>query len=115
MLYGIEREKISDYIKYVKQNKIIIKGKAIVNLPAVYFDGRNYRVRTTLEIDLSNCSTNKNLFFGDDPEGETEYDLNNTKMILDVPMGESINYDINLSIFNGMLTNWIAGNVKYEL
>lgn len=36
-------------------------------------------------------------------------------MILDVPMGESIDVDLNLSIFNGMLTSWIAGNVEFEL
>lgn len=115
MLYGVEEEDVKNYVDYVKENKIEITGKATVNLPAVYFDGRNYRVRTTVEMDLSNCITNKNLFFGDDPEGETEYDLKNTKMILDVPMGESIDVDLNLSIFNGMLTSWIAGNVEFEL
>ena len=114
MLYGVNNDSVEEYINYVKNNKIIISGKATVNFPAVYFDGRTYRVRTTIEIDLSKCKTNKNIFYGDDLEGNNEYDLSKTKMVLDVPMGESIDSQ-NLSIFNGSIHNWIAGNVIYEM
>lgn len=115
MLYGIDKEKVQLYIEYVKSNKIIITGKAKVNMPAIYFDGRDYRVRTTLEVDLSKCKTNKNLIFGDNPDADIEYDLNNTKYILDVPMGTSMYQDLNLSISNGSINNWIAGKVIFEL
>lgn len=114
MLYGVEREKVEKYVNYVKEHKIILKGKSKVNFPAVYFDGRNYRVRTTLELEYVSSDTNKNLFFGDDIESDTEYDTTNNKLILDVPMGESID-NISLSISNGSISNWIAGNVIYEL
>lgn len=114
MLYGVESEKVEKYIDYVKENKIIIKGKSSVNFPAIYFDGRNYRVRTTIEIEYLNCNTNKNLFFGDNLDYETEYNTDEKKLILDVPMGESID-NISLSVFNGSIKNWIAGKVIYEM
>ena len=114
MLYGVDKEKVKEYVQYVKDNKIVLKGNAKVALPAVYYDGRNYRVRTIVEVDFSGCYTDKNLFFGDDLELETQYDTNTSKMILDVPMGESMDEDLNLSISNGSIKNWIAGSIKLE-
>ena len=114
MLYGVDKEKVKEYVQYVKDNKIVLKGNAKVALPAVYYDGRNYRVRTIVEVDFSGCYTDKNLFFGDNLELETQYDTNTSKMILDVPMGESMDEDLNLSISNGSIKNWIAGSIKLE-
>lgn len=115
MLYGIDRDEIKKYVEYVKDNKIILSGTSKVNLPAVYYDGRLYRVRTTIEVDFSKCNTNKNLFFGDDPEDDIEYDTSKNTFILDVPIGDSIDdYDFNLSIFNGSIKKWIAGQIELE-
>ncbi len=111
MLYGVDKDEVEKYVNYVKENKIIIKGTSKVNFPAVYCDGRLYRVRTTLEYEISTSNTSKGIFFGD---LDAEYDKNNTKLILDVPVGEAID-NKSLTIFNGSINKWIAGNVQFEL
>lgn len=111
MLYGATS--VEEYVNYVKDNKIVIKGKATVNFPAVYFDGIDYRARTTIEIETLNGSTNKNLFYGDGTDDDIEYNTEENKFILDVPLGESLN-SVRLSIVNGSINNWRAGKVEYE-
>ena len=113
MLYGVDTQELEEYVKYVKEHKIIMKGSSKVNFPAVYYDGRNYRVRTTIEIEYINGDTNKNLFYGDGVDSNIEYDKDKTKIVLDVPMGESID-STSLSIFNSSLKSWTSGTVSYE-
>ncbi len=111
LMYGRDREEIDAYIKHVKDNQISIKANSIkVNLPAVYYDGRTYRCRTTIEYEITSSNTNVGIFFGD---LGAEYDKNNKKLILDVPMGKAIDNN-SLTIFNGSINNWIAGNVQFE-
>lgn len=114
MLYGVDDEHLKNYVEYVKENKIIIKGSSKVNFPAIYFDGRNYRVRTTIEIETISGKTNKNLFYGDKRDDDKTYDLDKKNFILDVPLGESMD-NSSLSVFNGSIYCWSAGSVIYEM
>lgn len=56
---------VGEYIKYVKDNKIILSGKATVQMPIVYNDGFYTRVRTKIELNIENSETTKNILFLD--------------------------------------------------
>lgn len=60
-----DNEYYSEYVEYVKNNKIVIEGTAKVQMPIFYIDGISYRVRVKLTFKVLNSDTDKNLIFGD--------------------------------------------------
>lgn len=60
-----EDSQLEQYVNYVKANNIKLSGKSTVQMPCVYFDGQNYRVRVKLEIVVDSSNTKNNLLFGD--------------------------------------------------
>lgn len=74
VVYRLEEEDVAEYIKYVKDNKIKLEGKAEVLLPIAYGDGEQYRVRTKLTFKVLNSNTDTNLLFGDGPD-KVDYDV----------------------------------------
>lgn len=56
---------VEKYVNYVKNNKIIMKGKATVQMPIVYNDGFYCRARTKLEVNVIESNTLKNILFLD--------------------------------------------------
>ena len=58
-------QKLEQYVNYVKANNIKLAGKSTVQMPCVYFDGKDYRVRVKLDITVESSNTKDNLLFGD--------------------------------------------------
>ena len=112
VVYRLEEEDVAEYIKYVKDNKIKLEGKAEVLLPIAYGDGEQYRVRTKLSFKVLNSNTDTNLLFGDGPDkvvydvaGLTSLKKQNVKyttdeiiMYVDVPCAPSFNAN-TLSVY----------------
>lgn len=65
LLFDLNDEEVKKYVKYVKDNKIKLSGNAKVQLPAIYFDGTYYRVRTKIDFKVESSNTDKNLLFLD--------------------------------------------------
>lgn len=65
LLFDLNDEDVKKYVKYVKDNKIKLSGNAKVQLPAIYFDGTYYRVRTKIDFKVESSNTDKNLLFLD--------------------------------------------------
>lgn len=65
LLFDLNDEDVKKYVKYVKDNKIKLSGSAKVQLPAIYFDGTYYRVRTKIDFKVESSNTDKNLLFLD--------------------------------------------------
>lgn len=82
----IDDNNISSYIEYVKNNHIKMSGKATAQLPCVYFDGQNYRVRVKLEIKIESSDTKDNLIYHDLESGKTSYNSDLITICVDTIM-----------------------------
>jgi len=60
-----DAEVIKEYIKYVKENEIVIEGKAELQIPIIYFDGINKRARVRLKFVIKQSKTKENLIYLD--------------------------------------------------
>lgn len=56
---------VEEYINYVKNNKISLSGTAKVQIPIIYLDGVNMRVRIKLDFKVNNANTKENLLYYD--------------------------------------------------
>lgn len=56
---------VNEYINYVKNNKISLSGTAKVQIPIIYLDGVNMRVRIKLDFKVNNANTKENLLYYD--------------------------------------------------
>lgn len=82
---------INSYVDYVKQNNIIIEGKAEVQFPIFYLDGLRYRARIKLTFEIKNSNTDKNILLGDmSRENEVTYVNDKYEVYIDAPMGTTI-------------------------
>lgn len=95
---------LTDYIDYVKKNKIKIEGKATPLFPIVYYDGYQLRVRTKIEYTILSSDTKIDLIFGDrngNPGASrefyapTEYVSLHKTMYVDIPFGFALDYQEN--------------------
>lgn len=82
---------INKYVDYVKDNDIVIEGKAKVQLPIFYLDGISYRARIKLTFEIKNSKTDKNLLLGDSKSGhEVTYNNKKYEIYIDAPMGTTM-------------------------
>ena len=98
--------KINEYIKYVKENKIQVTGKSKVQYPVIYFDGNVYRVRVKLEYSIESSNTLDNILFKDK---DTKYNLGKSSTYIDVPINKLEN---KYYIVTTATDTIIAGRVK---
>ncbi len=83
---------IENYINYVKENEIKMSCKVTSQLPAVYIDGFNTRVRLRLDFQIQNTKTRDNLMYLDNLYGITITYPNDTFTIyIDAILEEVIN------------------------
>lgn len=82
----IDDSKLSGYIKYVRDNHIKLTGKATAQLPCVYFDGQDYRVRVKLELKVESADTKDNLIYHDLEAGKTTYTSDTITLYVDTIM-----------------------------
>lgn len=103
---------VQKYVEYVKENKIVLKGKATPLLPIIYSDGLLHYLRTKIEFDIVNSDTDENLLFWDE---NTKYLSNSILVYVDVPVSPTY-YSKAFRVFNSMsLMNYIVaqdGNVE---
>ena len=85
------KEQINSYVDYVKENKIVISGKAKVQFPIFYLDGIRYRARIKLVFKIENSDTDKNILLGDVLRNdEVTYTKDSYEIYIDAPMGTSM-------------------------
>ena len=77
------------YVEYVKSNHIKLSGEATAQLPCVYFDGQDYRVRVKLEIVIDSSDTDKNLLFYDLEGEDVSYDDDEITVYIDTKMNKN--------------------------
>ena len=90
VVYSITKEDVQDYVKYVKNNKIKLEGKATPLLPIMYNNGEQYVVRTKLEFKILNSNTTNNILFGDE-KNNVNYNGKEFIAYIDIPMGMTAN------------------------
>lgn len=89
--YGSE-EAVKNYVEYVKENKIKIKGTATSMLPIMYIDGMSCRVRMKIEFTIESSDTNLNLLLKPSYGAEDfVYDKTSYSFYTDVAMSRPIN------------------------
>ena len=64
-LFPVIDYKLENYIQYVKDNKIKLKGNAITQAPIIYYDGNSFRMRTKISFEILNAETSDNLLYLD--------------------------------------------------
>lgn len=70
---------ISEYVDYVRKNKIKISGKATAQLPIYYYDGLYHRMRVKVEFEILNSDTTKNIIYGDFSEESNDVNYSGKK------------------------------------
>ena len=85
-------EEIYEYVDYVIANKIVMEGKAKVQLPVFYLDSIRFRARVRLDFEIKSANTDTNLILGDLTRGtDVKYTLNNKYTVyIDLPMGTTL-------------------------
>jgi putative cell wall-binding protein len=56
---------IKVYVKYVKDNQIVLEGKSSLQVPIIYSDGFSYRARLNLKFEIKHSKTKQNLLYLD--------------------------------------------------
>ena len=86
--YEYTNDSMHDYIEYVKEHKIKLKGKIIPYLPIIYYDGEVNRVRAKIEFEVLSSNTDKNLLLPDIFNGDNiKYEGKKFEFYIDIPMG----------------------------
>lgn len=65
LIYPINETIIKEYVKYVKDNEIVITGNSKLQFPVIYFDGMAYRARIRLKFEIKHSKTDKDLLYLD--------------------------------------------------
>lgn len=104
----VRESDVKEYVEYVKKNKIKITGKATAQLPAMYNDGTQIRLRTKLEFKVENSETNKNILCFDNIYGdEITYNENEYVLYIDAPLkhvlGSGRVYNDQIPIYKSLL------------
>lgn len=84
---SVKEEVLKTYVEYVKNNKIVIKGQATVQMPCIYYDGLENIVRTKLEFEVVESNTNENLLYMDLVEDSKKIYNTSNLIYIDARMG----------------------------
>lgn len=84
---SIDMDVIEEYVNYVKSNNIKITGEAKVQMPIIYYDGVDYRVRTKLKFNVEQSYVDKNLLLNDlELEDGYEYKSGENELLIDAKL-----------------------------
>lgn len=64
-LFEVDEDILDEYIEYAKQYKIKLSGSAVTQMPILYHDGNNYRLRTKISFEILNSDTKDNILYFD--------------------------------------------------
>lgn len=106
--YKQDNTQIEAYVDYVKKHHITLQGKAEVIMPAIYYDGRNYRARVKLTFEVKSADTKSNLLYLDSNMGNIVYDATSYTVYVDAYLGNALGGDSTLfmkdvSVFSSLL------------
>lgn len=88
-LNAFDDQKLTDYVNHVKNNKIKLTGTVTAQMPCVYFDGENYRVRTKIEFNVESSDTMDNILYYDLVNDDITYKEKLYTIYLDVIMAKN--------------------------
>lgn len=88
-LNAFDDEILTEYVNYVKDNKIKLTGTVTAQLPCIYFDGENYRVRTKIEFNIDSSDTEKNILYYDLQDEDITYSEKMYTIYLDIIMSKN--------------------------
>lgn len=86
---NFDESKLERYVGYVKENHIKLNGKATAQLPCIYFDGENYRVRVKLDIVIESSDTKDNILLYDLERNTVTYNSNQITIYVDTIMNKN--------------------------
>ncbi len=98
---------LQQYVEYNKNNKIKLKGTATTQIPIIYYDGINYRVRTKIELEILNSNTKENLLYLDLQDDINNIIYDNTKytFYVDVKIDSSSKDGIAMYVWEDVVYN----------
>lgn len=100
---------LNEYVEYVKQNNIKLTGTAQAQLPCIYFDGQDYRVRMKIEMKVESSNTDTNLLFNDVLSGNIKYKEKEYTLYADIMMAKNENSD-TLFVKEGTIETMLVKN-----
>ncbi len=114
---SVKEEELKKYIDYVKANKIVLKGKATVQMPCIYYDGLENIVRTKLEFEIIESDTNENILYMDLSESTNKVYSDNNLIYIDARLGYVLNSDksyVYQNPINKMLLEMSKGKIEVK-
>ena len=108
---------IKDYVKYVKDNEIIIEGKAKLQVPIVYSDGFSLRARMKLTFEIKHSKTKENLLLLDLYDGlKKTYEKDSYDLLADYYLETAINsntiYMVETELYDSIIDKNKSGITK---
>ena len=77
---------VKEYVDYVKEHKLVIKGTADPLWPIIYYDGDLYRLRTKVEFEILEGDTKENVILGDVIRKDKSVYESKNSFIVDIPL-----------------------------
>ncbi len=119
LVYDEEPEYIEEYINYVKENEIVITGTATPIEPAVYYDGRYYKVRTRIDFKIESSKTNEDLIYYDLFNGLVKtYEKTEYSIYVDYTLTDAMNSEakfIKVSNIYSTLVDKVNSGITEEI
>lgn len=104
---------IEKYEKYIKDNEIVIDGNVKVQMPIVYFDGQNIRIRTQIQYSILSSKTNENVLFGDlNTLEKVIYDKDAVIAYIDVKLIENLEDISSVYLSNININNLLVSELQ---
>lgn len=102
-LFSTQSTILDKYVKYVKDNKIKIKGSGVSQLPIMYYDGENYRIRTKLSFEIISSDTKENILYLDSENNENVivYDKNKYEFYIDTVIDKTNVSSVIMYVWEG--------------
>jgi hypothetical protein len=102
VIFAPDKMDIEYYVKYIKDNEIVIQGNSKLQEPIIYYDGVSYRARLNLKFEIKHSKTNVNLIYLDIIDGyKKTYEKSNYDIFVDYymtrAMGDNDNMYMKLS------------------
>lgn len=105
----IAENKVQEYIDYVVKNHVIISGTATVQMPIVYNDGVDLRVRMKLEFSVESDTKENLLYLDQDYDSKIIYNEKN-EIYFDAKLGYTLNsgkaYNYQRTIYTMILDKY---------
>lgn len=108
---------IKVYVKYVKDNEIILTGNSKLQIPVFYYDGITYRARVQLKFEIEHSKTKENLLYLDFFDGlkktyeKTSYDILADYYLSNAMQSNNIYLD-EVELYQGILDKDTCGITK---